>query len=288
MFGNAARMSRDLGGTMSGGIWRRISQFSIWKVPNYLLEPRGSFLGENVDAIDRLAKIRSVAGTAIVIGAGIYYSGLSHLTSISTGKNGVKTINLGGGSAGGWTVGVIASVVVAMLSLPIVSLYLVWRAYPGARKATLLQLRLPFIAIAGFWGILVAGAPFIAIATYATNASRHLNPGVKAAAYLFSFFVAIVLLVWIIKSIYLAATGMFRAGDGHPLLPVIVAPVVAAVAAGMMLSNGYGSPPGIIGQVLTWGGTVTILLLSLASARILKNRFPGDYPFRDGPIASRT
>lgn len=277
----------DLGGSMSVGIWRRISQFSIWKVPNYVLEPRGSFLGEGVDAVDRLAKIRSVAGTAIVIGAGVYYSGLSHLTSVSTSKGGVKTINLGGGSAGGWSVGVIASVVVAMLSLPMVSLYLVWRANPGARKATLLQLRWPFIAIAGFWGILAVGAPFIAIATYATNAARHMSFGVKAAAYLFSFFVAIVLLVWIVKSIYLAATGMFRAEDGHPLLPVIAAPIIAAVAAGMMLSSGYSSPPGIIGLVLTWGGTVTILFLSLVSTRILRKRFPGDYPFRNGPIAHR-
>ncbi len=101
--------------------------------------------------MDRLGKIRSVAGTAIVIGAGIYYSGLAHLTSVSTGKDGVKTVDLGGGSAGGWFVGVLVSVVVAMLSLPIVSLCLVWLAKPGARKATLRQLRWPFIAIAASW-----------------------------------------------------------------------------------------------------------------------------------------
>ncbi len=86
------------------------------------------------------------------------------------------------------------------------------------------------------------------------------------------------------KAIYLAATGMFRAEDGHPLLPVIAAPIVAACAAGMLLVYGYGSPPGLVGLALTWGGTVTIFLLSLVSAGILRKRFQGEYPFRNGPL----
>jgi hypothetical protein len=270
------------------GIWRRIRQFSIWKVPNYVLEPRGSFLGESVDAIDRLAKFRSVAGTVIVIGAGIYYTGLSHLTAISAGKDGVKTVNLGGGTAGDWFVGIIVSVVTAMLSLPLVSLYLVWRARPGARKATLLQLRLPFIAIVGFWGILIGCVPLAALGAYATSGSRHMNLGIRAAAYLFAFFAGIVAVVWLVKAFYLAATGMFRAEDGHPLLPVIAAPLVAAVAAGMLLVYGYSNPPGLIGLALTWGGTVTIFLLSLYSAYILGKKFKGEYPFRDGPLKRST
>lgn len=271
---------------MKGGR-RRISQLSIWKVPNYLLEPRGSFLGESVDAIDRLAKIRSVAGTVIVIGMGVYYTGLSHLTAVTAGKGNVKTVDLAGGSAGGWFVGIIVSICVAMLSLPLVSGYLVWRARPRARRATLRQLRLPFVAIAGFWGILAVSAPLMTLGVYATRAAQHSGPGIKAVSFAFSFFtgiVVIVWIVWIVKAIYLAATGMFRAGDGHPLLPLIAAPLAAAGAALMMAINGYSNPPGLIGAGLTWGGTITVFLLSLISARILKRRFAGEYPFRDGPL----
>ncbi|MGH3273529.1 MAG: hypothetical protein ACRDNZ_04290 [Streptosporangiaceae bacterium] len=48
--------------------------------------------------------------------------------------------------------------------------------------------------------------------------------------------------------------------------------------------NGLVAVPSLIGDVLVWGGTVTILILSWVISRILKQRFPLDYPFRNGPI----
>lgn len=51
-----------------GGSWRRIKRLSIWRVPNYFIESSGAFLGERVEAIERLSKIRSWAGIAIIAG----------------------------------------------------------------------------------------------------------------------------------------------------------------------------------------------------------------------------
>jgi hypothetical protein len=78
-----------------GGLWRRVKRFSIWRVPNYFIERSGAFLGERVEAIDRLNKLRSWAGIAIIGGAAVYYGGLSHLGTITNGKDKLKIINIG-------------------------------------------------------------------------------------------------------------------------------------------------------------------------------------------------
>ena len=90
-----------------------------------------------------------------------------------------------------------------------------------------------------------------------------------------------------VKATYLAATGVFRAEDGHPLLPLIVAPIVAVTTALMMNtigSNGLVGVPGYAADALTWGGTITILIVSARSWQILKRQYPEAYPFRNGPL----
>lgn len=274
---------------MAGSLSHRIRAFSIWRVPNLLLESRGLFLGEEVGAITRLEKIRSMAGLAIVAGAIVYYSGLSHLTAPATDRHG--TTVTAGTPEGNWLISVVVTAVVAVLVLPLVCAFLVWRAEPAARRATLLQFRWPLIAIGGWFGIFAVASPLIALGTYATSATKHLGGGARGAAFLLSFFLGIVLLVWIVKALYLAATGLFRADDGHPLLAPIAAPIVAATAAAMMSTtpagNGLVGEPRTIGYALAWGGTVTIAMVSWISLRIYQRQFPDLYPFRTGPVAAR-
>ena len=130
-------------------LWHRIKQFSIWRVPNYFIEPSGAFLGERVEAIDRLNNLRSWAGIAIIAGAVVYYTGFSHLGTITNGKDGVKYFTIGNHNPeGNWFLGLLISVVTAMLILPLVSLCLVWWTKRSARRAALVQLRWPYIAIA--------------------------------------------------------------------------------------------------------------------------------------------
>jgi hypothetical protein len=267
---------------------RKIRRLSIWKVPNYFLEPSGAYLGEPVETIDRLNKIRTIAGLAIITGVAVYYSGLSHLTTAANGAAGAKTADIDIHTPeGNWVAGVVVTVVVAMLVLPLVSLYLVARTKREARRAALFQLRWPLIAIGAWFAIFAIASPFIALVTYAQHAAGHMSPGVRGAVWAISLFVLIVEFTWIVKALYLAATGMFRAEDGHPLLPLIAAPLIAGLTALIMNtvgSNGLTGEPGIIGDVLTWGGTVTIFVVSIISRQILKRRYPHDYPFHYGPL----
>jgi hypothetical protein len=274
-----------------GGLWRRIKRFSIWRVPNYFIESSGAYLGEHVEAIERLNKLRSWAAIAIIGGTAAYYAGFSHLGAISNGKDGVKNVSIGNHNPeGNWFLGLLISVVTAMFILPLVSLCLVWWTRPGARRAALLQLRWPYIAIAAWFSIFAVASPFIALSSYLQKSARHMNLDIKALAWVLVVFVLILELTWIVKAIYLAATGLFRAQDGHPLLPLIVTPIVAATTVLMMNtvgSNGLVGVPGFVGIGLAWGGTITITIVSLRSAQILKRQYPDDFPFRNGPLRRR-
>jgi hypothetical protein len=268
-------------------LWRRIKRFKIWRVPNYFIEPSGAYLGERVEAIDRLSKIRSWAGITIIIGTAVYYAGFSHLATITNGPDGVKNVTIGNHNPeSNWFIGLIISVVTAMFLLPVISLCLVMWTRRGARRAALLQFRWPVIAIAGWSGIFAAAAPFITLGTYLQKSARHMNFDAKAATWMLVVLVMILELNWIVNALYLAATGILRAEDGHPLLPLILAPVAAAMTALMMNtvgSNGLVGVPGLVGDALAWGGTTTITIVSLRSAQILKHRYPADWPFRNGP-----
>jgi hypothetical protein len=145
----------------------------------------------------------------------------------------------------------------------------------------------PFVAIAGWFGIFAVASPFMALGGYLQKSARHMNFDIKALAWVLVVFVLIVGLTWIVKAIYLAATGVFRAEDGHPLLPLIVAPIIAATTVLIMNtvgSNGLVGVPGYVGDALAWGGTITITIVSLRSAQILKRWYPDDFPFRNGPL----
>jgi hypothetical protein len=264
-------------------------RFSLLRIPNLLLEPRGSYLGERVEAIDRLNKLRSIAGTVILIGMIIYYSGLNHLTTTTVDGHGAAVHTVTAESPEGhWIVGVIVSVTVALFLLPVASLALVLVAKRGFRRATLYQLRWPVLSIAAFLGLFAAMTPILAAVRYLTSATtRHLNVAAKAAGAVVSVCVALVLLVWLVKALYFAATGLFRADDGHPLLAPVVAPLVAVSSALLMATNGGDGLTGVpatIGVITEFGGPLRITALSVATWLVLRKRYRDDFPFRRGPI----
>jgi hypothetical protein len=274
--------------TRPGSLRGKSGHVSLLRVPNFLLEPRGSYLGERVEWVDRLNKLRSIAGTVILIGMIVYYSGLSHLTTPTVDGHGARVNTVTATSPEGhWIVGVVVSVTVALFLLPVVSLALVLWTKSGFRRATLLQLRWPVVSIAAFIGLFAAMTPMLGAAQYLTStATKHLNIVAKAAGGVISFCVALVLLVWLVKALYLAATGLFRADDGHPLLAPIVAPLVAISSAALMAStnDGLTGVPAAVGTITEFGGPVSILVLSIATALILRKRYGPDFPFRRGPI----
>ncbi|WP_426513002.1 hypothetical protein ACPPVO_21545 [Dactylosporangium sp. McL0621] len=271
-----------------GSIRGKGGSFSIFRIPNFLFEPRGSFLGERVGAIDVLNRIRSVIGTLIVAGMIVYYDGLSHLGTPTTDATGQRTYNLQlDNPEARWFVGVIVTIVVTAFLIPLVSLGLVAWARSGARKATLYQLRWPVITAGAFFGLLAALPPTLAgVSALAAQVSK-LSVVAKIGAYLFTLAVAVIVLVWLVKTLYLCATGLFRADDGHPLLAVFAAPVIAASASAIMGAQGDDGLQGVsevVKTVTEWGGTASILALSVVSWFILRAKYPHDFPFRNGPL----
>jgi len=127
-----------------GSIRSKNGRVSIWRVPNFLLEPRGNFFGEPDELIGRLNKVRSVAGAVIVIGMIVVYAGIAHL-GYTGGKGGALFVGTQNTPEGHWLLGLIVSMAIALLVVPLTSLALVLYTKSSARKATLYQLRRPFI-----------------------------------------------------------------------------------------------------------------------------------------------
>jgi hypothetical protein len=267
----------------------QIRQLSIWRLPNYLLEPRGSYLGEHNELIDRLNKVRSVVGLIILAGVTVYYSGLSHLATETATRGGMNAPTVTAHSPeGNWFLSVLVTAVVAIFLVPAVSVFLVLWTRPKARKKALYQLRWPFISIAAWFGIFATAVPIVAGAKALTSSvTRNMDVLAKLAAGILYVFVAIVVFVWLIKALYLAGTGLFRADDGHPLLAPITAPLVAWVSAGLMAtqgSNGLIGVPATIGLITGFGGAISVTILSLITVYILKRQYKDKFPFRDGPL----
>ena len=172
-----------MSGLKPGSINTKNGRLSIWRVPNYLFEPRGDYFHESDEFIDRLAKLRSIAGGAIVIGMIIYYSGLSHTGY--TRKGGL----LGGANIttntpeGGWLAGIIVTISAAILVIPVVALILVLAAERGYRRVTVYQLRWIIIAASGFAGLSAVILGVAAGVNYLEKSlTQHLNPVVGAVA----------------------------------------------------------------------------------------------------------
>ena len=200
-----------MGNASPGSIRGKSGRVSIWRVPNVLLEPRGNLFGEPDEVIGRLNKIRSIVGTVIVIGMIVAYTGLDHL-GYTGGKQGALFVGTANTPEGHWFLGLIVSVAIALLVVPLTSLALVLYTKSSARKATLYQLRWPFVSVAAFVGLLAVMAP---IAGAASMLTKHAHAWAALAGIIVVDAIGIILIVWLIKAPYLAGTGLFRAG-GHP------------------------------------------------------------------------
>lgn len=277
----------NMSGAEPGSIRGRKGGVSVWRVPNFLLEPRGDFFHEHDELIERLNKWRSVAGGSIVIGMIIYYAGLAHTGY--TRKGGV----LGGANMttntpeGSWIGGLIVTFSVAIFVVPIVSLVLVLTAERGHRLATLYQLRWIAIASVSYAGLCAVSFGIAeGVADLQKSSTKHLDPVLDIVLTLLGSAVGIILLVWFCKGFYLLVTGLFRADDAHPLLaPIAAIPIVWIASLVMYFEGGTGGLSGVpetLGKIVAFGGAVSVTIISVFTLRRLKNH-PG-WAFRRGPL----
>ena len=146
-----------------------------WRIPNFLLEPRGTYFHEPDERIERLSKYRSLVGGAIVIGMIVYYSGLSHTGYTRTGGA------LGGADItlntpeGNWLTGIVVTISAVILVIPVVSLILVLTAEHAYRRATLYQLRWLAVAAGSFAGLCAATSRNLLVPSTKTPGSRRIR-----------------------------------------------------------------------------------------------------------------
>lgn len=269
-----------------GSIENKNGQLSIWRVPNFLLEPRGDYFHEPDEFIDRLGKLRSIAGGAVVIGMIVYYSGLSHTGYTRNGGL------LGGADItantpeGGWLVALLVTISAAILVIPVVALVLVLAAEPGYRRVTAWQLRWIVVAAGGFAALTAVIFGVAEGLSYLEKSlTQHLNPVVGVLASLLAIPVAVILLVWFFKGLYLIATGLFRADDAHPLLaPVSGIPIVWIAAFIMYFEGGTGGLAGVpetLAKIVAFGGAVSVTIINTMTIVRLKKH--PHWAFRRGP-----
>lgn len=90
------------------------------------------------------------------------------------------------------------------------------------------------------------------------------------------------------SAIWCCAARPFRAGDGHPLLAPAATTVFAWLTSVHALVT--GGPPAAMPQALyftvIFGGPATVMVVSGVEIWLLRGRYPGQFPFREGPLTA--
>jgi hypothetical protein len=181
--------------------------------------------------------------------------------------------------------GLIVSVALALLVVPLTSLALVLYTKPGGRKATMYQLRWPFISVASFAGLLAVMVPITRLASLLT---KHAHSWAAVAGFIATDAIGIILIGWLIKALYLAGTGMFRADDGHSLLAPVstilaVWPIAILMNSSAAGTGGLSEVPADVALVTGYGGAVTITVLGLMTLYRLRKQTGMAVPQRPAP-----
>jgi hypothetical protein len=255
--------------------------FSLWRVPNLLLETRDSFLGEPVAHVEALNRWRTWLGVLTIAGAAAVYPVLAkeqpdQITGPARNSNVFYYANY----FANWTAGMVAAVVMTAFYLILFSFILLLAV--RARRATLRTLARSLAAMASFFGLFAAAS----LAQLAAPWVKHLGFAEHVVAYLVQGAVFIIALVWIIKALYLAAMDVFRANDGHPMLgPLVSTAVVWTMAAIASAQGGTEGVPRDVGLALAFGGPVTVTGLNVYACAMIWRKYHA-LLFRNGPPAA--
>jgi hypothetical protein len=279
--GHIRTVSNDL---QPGSIRNSKGHPSLWRVPNFLFEARGLFLGETDETILRIARWRALTGFLLIVGLTLRFQGTkvfgySYLPKHAPNEHVVLPFE----SAEVTTIAI--STAVALAASFLTAATLVSWAAPAARPATISQLRWPLTTMLVFSGYMALMV--LLFARVIPEMEGRLAYWKSAVRYLWILVIAIVwvsLAACLLKSLYLVVTGLFRADDGHPLLAPIAYPAALAVMAGYAtLHDGAHQLPGMIGPLSLWLGPATALILSIWALLRMRKKYTA-FPFRGGPL----
>jgi WD40 repeat protein len=254
-----------------GSIKNKNGKFSLWRVPNFLMEARGYYLGEPAGGyLSTLAKVRAVFGVVILLIVAYAYPGY-------TGPFGEITPTTGYVWPGIRTLLKfdsfwLASIIYTFVLLVILTIFFILLIVTTTRSSGL-SAALNLLCWSPITMGLFAGLSIVLGAVV----SRLPQNGGWAVL---SALLLVVPVVLYFKIVYLTATDVFRADDAHPLL----APVVTT-GASWWLAWTLGLPAGVPhgrGLLLTYTGPGIVTLINLLVCGNIAMKY-GNPLFPGGP-----
>lgn len=231
---------------------------SSWRLADRIYAPRDLFLGTRDDEIQRLYLWRTVIWSLIIGCVALRYH---HFSGISETADAVfQSI--------GWTTEF------AMLAIVPSGIAVLALTVPAKRGEALNQMRYPATAF-GVWVLVYLAARVL---TGSSNGGLLVD--------IVKFVIMAWLAAFMIRMIYHMAFGLFRLGDAHPLLP----PAVTALAAwslalkGLMAGSANSGEPAAVAFLMLIGGPISVTVLAAMEIDRLRQRYPDQFPFREGPL----
>lgn len=252
--------------------WGRTDNFG-WNLANKIFAPSGSYLHREDVTMDWLYKARAFIGAALLILIGIHYH--------QAAKDITGTFNPVTGGIGGITGPLALALLAVVPATGAVVLYTRKRKRDEAFRQMLrypVKTALICLGISGFLlGLNRILQPLAHANSFPVEAVFGSGGSILCLRYfLFPF-----------RAVYLVTVGMSRLGDGHPLLPPVVGSIIAWWAAiqGLLTHTAGTGEPSLAWRGALLAAPVSVSLLGVAEISRLRNRFRGDFPFRNGPLA---
>jgi WD40 repeat protein len=252
----------------------------LWRLPNFLFEARGNFLNGDPDKlISVLALARAVFGVGALVYITYrypgYIAGTRELVQ-TTGSlwPGVGTMlrfdNI-------WVASLVYSLILSAMWIALFALLILPVTRPRAWPGMLLHLCWPLVTI-----VLFAGQFFLIVKAIDWATPRFLiNPNTAESWCILVVFA--IIYTWIIKVVYLAATGVFRADDAHPLLaPFVTTGVSWTIAYTALTSSGPSGVPHSIRWLVALTGPVLVTGINVGACWHIRKKH-GQLLFPDGP-----
>lgn len=242
---------------------------SAWDLADRIFLPQNSYLHEEDSVTRWLYRARSIIGAFMLVAVGVRYHHPARelLAPFAPVLGGVDK----------------AMLLALAMVVPGAILFVLF-THRGKRRDACRQMRYPL-------GSLMACLILYAIGIRATWLMHMMIADGKSVLL---FIIWMCSGLWVVtftsRAIYLVTTGLCRLGDGHPLLPPFAGLVIAWAVTIMTLlsSNGGGAEPGMIAALVLLGGPLSITALSAVETWRLREKYPADFPFRDGPLPPRS
>jgi len=235
-----------------------------------LFAPRGGFLPPTEPVLDGFSTARGTAGVALLLLINAFYG---------TDFGGVHGLPISPPSLDdSW---VLAGAPGVIILLAVAGVCFTRRGY---RRRAARQLVYPVQAVFIFLVLAFAlglGAPLL----------EHVT-GHGVAASLGLDLLSVLVPVWCFFfewcAIWCCAAGPFRAGDGHPLLAPAATTALAWLTVIHALVTDPPPPamPHAVYFTVIFGGPATVTAVSGLEIWRLRDKFPDQFPFREGPLAS--